>query len=237
MDVRIETFASTTYLISPYNPDLPARAKAIGGRWDAGRKAWKFDSRDEDRVRDLARAIYGTDGSPADDGDLVTVRVRLADYEVNDHYRKEPVARFAGRMIAERTGRDKPVHLAPGVVLIEGHLPSSGGSMRYPLIEAGDDVILEIRDLPRTALAVEDENRYEIVGEIIDVEALTAERARLLARVAEIDALLVCSVCGTKNGEVGETLRRWNDDPETGMPRMLCGICENRYVKPQGEKS
>jgi hypothetical protein len=193
MDVRIETVATTTYLITPYNPDLPRRAKAIGGRWDAGRKAWTFDTRDEQRVRDLARAIYGTDGSPADDGDLVTVRVRLADHEVTEQRRQQPVARFAGRLIAERTGRDTPVRLAPGVVLVEGTLPASGGSMRYPLIEAGDDVIVEIRDLPRSALAVEDEKSYEIVGETIDVEALLAERARLLARVEEIDTLLPTS--------------------------------------------
>ncbi|MCO6011560.1 helix-turn-helix domain-containing protein [Actinoallomurus purpureus] len=185
-DVKIETTEGRTYLTSPYNPAVPAKAKAIGGRWDGGRKAWHFDARDEDRVAALAREIYGTDGR-APEGDLVTVRVKLVDHEGS---KWDNHVEFAGRRIAERPGRDMPVRFAANVVLVEGTLPSSGGSMRYPNIDAGDDAIVEIRDLPRSALSVESENSYEIVDQAVDVDALLAERERLLARVAEIDALL-----------------------------------------------
>jgi excisionase family DNA binding protein len=186
MDVQVDTTEGITYLISPYNTDVPPRAKEIGGRWDPDRKAWRFDSRDEDRVRALAREIFGTDGRPAD-GDLVTVRVRLADFEGT---KWDNAAQFAGRKVAERPGRDSPVRLAANIVLVEGSLRGGGGSMRYPLIDADDSVIVEIRDLPRAALDVEKPGTYTIVGEQIDTAALLAEREQLLSRVAEIDALL-----------------------------------------------
>lgn len=186
MDVKIEETGGRIYLTSPYNPDMPPRAKKIGGRWDGTRKAWGFDARDLDRVKGLAREFYGTDGSAPEEGDLVTVRIRLGDHEVSG----TNYATFAGRRIAERPGRDDDVTFAANVVQVEGNLDHRGGSVRNPRIEAGDDVIVEIRDLPRAALSVEREEDYEIVGETVDVDALLAERERLLARLAEIDAQL-----------------------------------------------
>jgi excisionase family DNA binding protein len=51
---------------------------------------------------------------------------------------------------------------------------------------------VEIRDIPRATLKLERESDYEIVGETsnVNVDALLAEREQLLARLAEIDALL-----------------------------------------------
>lgn len=186
-DVKIETEDGTTTLHSPYNAAaVPSAAKEIGGRWDGSRKVWTFDARDEQRVRDLATTIFGTDGR-APEGDLVTVRVKLADHESSKY---DNFAAFAGRRIAERPGRDMPVRLAANVVLVEGTLSGSGGSMRYPQIGADDNVVVEIRDIPRSALKVEREQDYTIVGEQVDVDALLTEREQLLARIAEIDALL-----------------------------------------------
>ena len=47
---------------SPYHPNFPARARGLGGVWDAGRRVWVFDAGDHDRVKSLCREIYGTDG-------------------------------------------------------------------------------------------------------------------------------------------------------------------------------
>lgn len=189
MSITVTTKNGKTSVKSPFDPDFVTQAKTIGGRWDAANKAWTFDARDEDRVRDLCREIYGTDGNPVEMGDLVTVRVRLADHE-GDKW--DNAAKFAGQRIAHRPNRDEPVRLAANVVLVEGTLPSSGGSMRYPQINAGDDVVVEIRDIPRATLKLERESDYEIVGETsnVNVDALLAEREQLLARLAEIDALL-----------------------------------------------
>ena len=92
-DIRVETIDTITYLISPYNPDVPPAARAIGGRWDGARKAWKFDSRDEERVRSLAREVFGTDGTPEAAVDLVTVRIDPAYHQIKAEIR------FAGRRI------------------------------------------------------------------------------------------------------------------------------------------
>jgi DNA repair protein RadC len=48
---------------SPYHPNFPARARGLGGSWDAARRVWLFDASDHDRVKSLCREIYGTDGS------------------------------------------------------------------------------------------------------------------------------------------------------------------------------
>jgi hypothetical protein len=47
---------------SPYHPNFPARARTLGGIWDAARRVCVFDAADRDRVRLLCREIYGTDG-------------------------------------------------------------------------------------------------------------------------------------------------------------------------------
>jgi DNA repair protein RadC len=46
---------------SPYHPKFPARARSLGGIWDATRRVWIFDAGDHDRVRSLCREIYGAD--------------------------------------------------------------------------------------------------------------------------------------------------------------------------------
>ncbi|HEX4185032.1 MAG TPA: DNA repair protein RadC [Stellaceae bacterium] len=47
---------------TPYHPNFPARARLLGGDWDALRHVWIFDAREDERVRSLCREIYGTDG-------------------------------------------------------------------------------------------------------------------------------------------------------------------------------
>src|SRR4029077_16126585 len=48
---------------SPYHPNFPARARLLGGEWDAARRVWIFEAHEDDRVRSLCRDIYGTDGA------------------------------------------------------------------------------------------------------------------------------------------------------------------------------
>src|SRR6516165_4865082 len=44
---------------TPYHPNFPARARMLGGEWDAARRVWMFDAGDEGRVRRLCHEIYG----------------------------------------------------------------------------------------------------------------------------------------------------------------------------------
>jgi hypothetical protein len=48
---------------SPYNPEFPPCARALGGRWDRVARVWTFDARVEPSLRYMLRALFGTDGS------------------------------------------------------------------------------------------------------------------------------------------------------------------------------
>jgi hypothetical protein len=134
--------ARRVYLASPYHPDMPSRAKQIGGKWEGTSKRWRFDERDELRVRELAVEIFGTDG---DDGaELVTLRVKI-----DDLARGQRVLFIAGREVAKRFHRDIDPQLGDGVIVVEGGFDDRGGSMKYPLLDPQPFTVLEVRDVPR----------------------------------------------------------------------------------------
>lgn len=185
--ITITTADGKTSVQSPYHPDWPAEARKIGGDWRGG--AWVFDSRDEERIRSLARSIYGTDGSP-DPGGTVSVRISVTDARGDGGGR--PASLYvAGRLIATRYDRDEQPRLADGVVLIKGGFEASAGSRNYIQLGPEDGTVVEVRDVPR---AVAIDRGLEIVQSadtgMPDHEALRVERARLAARLAEIDAIL-----------------------------------------------
>lgn len=180
-DITLTTLGNQLILAAPYHPDMPAAARSIGGRFDRDTRAWKFDIRDQARVEELAARIYGYRGETS--GHTCIVRVTL------DGYSLPRSVRFAGREICRRENRDDDVRLAEGVVLVGGRFPWSGGSKTRPLVGDCEGVVLEIRDLPVEALEAGSELPFEIIDG--DPEAgLREERERLLARLAEIDALL-----------------------------------------------
>lgn len=186
--ITVTTSGNHVYLISPYNTKAVSAAKRLGGQWDGARKAWRFDARDEDRVREMARDIYGTDGTVESVLDTVTVRIKAADYIDHTGRDTENTVRVAGRRVAYREYRDAEVTLVPGVVIVAGGFATSGGSMRYPEIGA-TDAVLEIRDVSRSTLDRLD--AYELIDAgVVNEEALRAERGRLAARIAEIDMIL-----------------------------------------------
>lgn len=172
---------------TPYHAKWREQARSdLSGRWHSGRKAWTFDARNRSEVSQALRAIFGTDGTTATE--TVTVRIPA--------YRHEAGAEieFAGRTLAKRPSRDDEVQLMPGVILLEGQFDGSGGSMKYPQINADEDVFLKVTDIPKAALNDEDDNSYEILDErAVDLDALRAEKERLLARLAEIDKALTAA--------------------------------------------
>ena len=145
--IEVAAEGGAVALKSPYHPDLPSMARRIGGRWD--RQAWRFDSRDEERVRDLARDIYGTDG--ADGARLVDVEIIIHDEIVS----QRAAIYFAGREIARAFGRDSGCRLGEGVLHLEGESPQSGGSAKNwtTVLRPGR---YELRDVPAPALPPSD---------------------------------------------------------------------------------
>ena len=53
---------------SPYHPNFPARARTLGGEWDAARRVWVFEAAEGERVKALCREVYGEDGNGAPAG-------------------------------------------------------------------------------------------------------------------------------------------------------------------------
>lgn len=182
-DVSVQQVDGSVFLVSPYNLNVPPRAKRLGGKWDAKRRAWRFDVRDLERVRALAADVFGFDEL----GPSVTVRINAEDYVDRDH--SDRVV-FAGRIVARRCGRDDDVRLAGNMVLVSGRFASSAGSRSCPEIGWTDDpAILEIRDIPASSLS-KAHGKYEIVDDAGLDAGLLEERERLQARIREIDALL-----------------------------------------------
>lgn len=192
--VTITNDGTTVTLQAPYSADLPARAKAAGGRFQAATKSWLFDVRDAATVAAIARDIYGTDGSDADEAP-VTIRVTDLKGMVDHHDFRE--AHLLGRTLARRRTRGAAVQLGDGVVVVAGEFPATAGSQKWPALTqdiycAG--ITLEVRDLPRSAAeraVLEHPGAVHIVGDDTDrVAVLNAERDALRIRLAELDALL-----------------------------------------------
>lgn len=89
---------------------------------------------------------------------------------------------------ATKPSRDARVRIN-GAVVIAGGFESRGGSARNPELAAKPGTVLEVRDVPADHPDTQRPG-VTIVATAVDRDALVAERGRLLARLAEIDALL-----------------------------------------------
>jgi hypothetical protein len=178
---------------SPMNTLFGQRAKKIGGRWEPKEAAWVFDARVDDKVRALCIDCYGNDGTTFQE--LVDIRVKfLRDLESS----KGPITVF-GRIIGSAKARDSGARLGNGVVLEEGRIGSAGSYINWTTaVDAGTQVILF--DVPKALVLAGGEKHVEI--NIVESNQttseeqegdLTAERERLLARLAQIDAVLALS--------------------------------------------
>lgn len=186
MSIEITEVNDKLRVVSPYDKNFIAKAKAIGGKWNSGFKVWEFDCRDQKRVEELLGEVYGWI-SPINAGnEVVTVRVDLR------QWKNESRAFAFGREIARKPDRDN-IYLGPGVVVVEGVLQKRGGSQRNPCI-SNSGVIVEVRDIPVGALdlAREQDIDFEIVEDSNDINEnmLRQERAMLKARIKEIDLLI-----------------------------------------------
>lgn len=187
MSVSVTTRDGKLRVTADYNEGFRAAAHRLAGKWVDG--AWQFDARNAAWVRQALRDWYGTDGRSVPD--TVSVRVR---FDAGEYRRCAPFT-LAGRIIAQALGRDSGAELGEGVVLVVGSF-TSGGSTKNWCTEVGSsgaEVVLH--DIPREAYerlleGGEAQVSIEPPPKPFDVAELQAERARLLARIAEIDAEL-----------------------------------------------
>lgn len=174
-----------------YHPDFPAAVRGLNGKFE--KPYWYFDSRDEIRIREICRSIYGTDGTDGT-SDKPTATIRAT--AVDDISQSAAGVYLLGRCIAYATGRDSGARLGGNVVLISGRA-SSGGSVKNWTTVIRKGSMFEIRDLPEGALSLPFNERqwqwqrYTPAGSQAEyATSLRQERDRLVRRLVEIDAEL-----------------------------------------------
>ena len=186
MTVEITTNESKVLVEAPYSAEFVSGARRLAGKWS--KPNWVFPLTQEARVRALCATVYGYDGGPVE---TVTLRLTANDRVTSDR----SGVRIAGRTIAVAFERDSGARLGEGVVQIAGRC-NSGGSRKnwYTEIDAGSIFELEGVPRPMAQKAIDDAKRgwtFEILDTAVpDREELEVERARLVARLAEIDATL-----------------------------------------------
>ena len=186
--MRITVNNGMASVYTPYNKDFIAKIKAIGGRkWNAAEKCWMVPETEIDTVRQYMMDVYG-ETDQLDDSEKVTVRVTFN----KDAYAKCDGIVLFGKTIARAWGRDSGAKVGDEATFEKGS-PKSGGSVRNWNTIIPEGSIVKIRNITRTALDLGcdyDIDVEEIKTVEIDKLALEEEKAKLLARLAEIEKLL-----------------------------------------------
>lgn len=188
--LKITRTDSLLKIFSPYSPALPYRARKLSGKWDGDSRRWIFPLDAEPQVRSLYLDVYGEwDDMPVD-------TVNLLCHVAHAHYEDRAPITLGGRVVAYASGRDSGACTEDGVILISGGF-GSGGSRQYWTTTVRPGTIFRLLNVPRMkaeALIAFPEWCESITIETakssIDREALIEERARLHARIVEINDLL-----------------------------------------------
>lgn len=194
---KIEVYNGKASIWTPYNKIFVERVKLLGAKWDASLRCWTIGESVVSDVRAAMREIYGRDDQPVSE----TVDVELT-FTEDIAAARRPVT-IAGRTIASAYGRDSGARIGDDVVFVAGS-PESGGSVKNWCTVVPAGCIVKLYALPKAVLnglILPVGVSMRVIGRDKDVEALKLERETLLARLAEIDALLAESnqIEGGKN--------------------------------------
>lgn len=178
-----------TAVYTPYNAAFVSAIRKIGGaKWDPEGKAWMVPTASLPQVREIMRNIWGEDDQ-LDTCKRVTVRLTFREICSAEC---RPVE-ILGKTVSRAYGRDSGARPGDDVAFEAGG-PRSGGSAKNwrSVVEEGSVAIL--RNVPETMLD-KAELPAGVTMEIIqdsgiDRAALTEEKEKLLARLAEIESLL-----------------------------------------------
>ena len=192
MSVQIKRTDTQIIVIADYNKEFVRQAHNLAGKFNAYDKSWGFDLRDEADVLEACYLCYGDDG----------YRYSLCDVQIslpNGYYVDKDTINFFGRPVARAFGRDSGAKVFDGVKIKEGGF-QSGGSAKHWVTCAEKGTVIVLRDV---ALPLVEQMQYDdVVVEIInrdvrqptpqnlDKATLIAEKAELLARLVEINAVL-----------------------------------------------
>lgn len=131
--------------------------------------------------------MYGECGDLQDDIARVTVELNLDEYDYDNH----DGVKIGDITVAIRTGRDQAVRLSSNTMLISGGFPESGGSAKYPAVDAEKGTVIRVKNIPEILYEkIKNNSGVRLIDNSIDTDALAAEKEKLLARIAEIDSIL-----------------------------------------------
>ena len=192
--MKIEISGGKAYIFTPYNAEFVKRIKGIGGaKWNGAERYWTVPAEAVDSARDIMMDVYGETDIP-DGSEKLKLRITaLVDIEEL----RAPVSYF-GKNLASASGRDSGARVGDGVILESGTITSSGSMKNWTSMIRRDAVMI-LTDVPET-LYQRDKNAttpwgdtlfsVEVLKNSVDKEKLEAEKAELLARIAEIDRIL-----------------------------------------------
>lgn len=181
--MRIEINGDMASVFTPYNAEFVKAMRMISGaRWDRMIKCWNIPSQAVNAVREIMMRVYG---------ETDIVHVDKADIRVtfSDSVREEcgPITMF-GRTIAYAYGRDSGAKVGEKVAFIKKS-PTSGGSRKNWTTVIPSGAVMELYDIPKSMITDGDGYSVEII-EKVNIQALIAEKEKLLQRLEEINAIL-----------------------------------------------
>lgn len=192
VNVKIE--GNSIMVKSPYDKTFISEIKRLGGKWDA--PYWVVDIRQEERVKEILRDVYGEDGAvtSSEDEDMVDLKLTGCAW---DNAEAVNEMRLGNRLIAARRMRDAAVYFGNEVTCIAGKFKASGGSSKYPLVapEDPDALVFEVYNVSRNLYnKVKDREGVSLLSDTnpskTEKEKLLEEKAKLLVRLKEIESEL-----------------------------------------------
>lgn len=184
-DFEIKKDGDKILAFTPYNKDFVSRIKLMGGKWQAGQKAWAVPADMIDSVRDLMTDVYGRDDRPVK---TVTVQVTALE-QISGDYR-QGITLF-GKDICHAWGRDSGATVESDVSFLKGK-PDSSGSRNNWFTYIEKDSVFIIRNVPEAALKFDTGFGDRIEWHVVknganEKDKLLAEKEQLEKRLAEIN--------------------------------------------------
>jgi len=207
MQIKITQSESHISVVSPYSAEYVSRARDLGGKWDAGSKAWRFPLALKDDVLKILDDCYGYVADRSQERVTLKITVHCGLSEG-----KGPV-KIGPYELANARGRDSGARPGPNVALLSGSI-NSGGSVKNWQSHVFAGAVFKITDVP---LSVAERLReIAVAAKHIEYDAVDAiERTAPAGQHYWSDGFDDGLPEGlrrrpmSKKGPNGETLYRW----------------------------
>lgn len=174
-------------VFTPFNEGFVEKMRKLNGFWDYEQQCWWLNARRIPAVRSAMRDFFGTDDTNGADTTTVWLTFRQSQGAFRSDYC------LLGKVLCHATSRNSGGIPGEDVYFLSGK-PESGGSVKNwsSIIPAGS--VIRLSNVPWAlldSLVLPPNIDIEYYGnDPVDKDALMEERAKLAARIEEIDKLL-----------------------------------------------